>query len=182
MSLIISALFIHNIVLYYGCGVLLIASEKDNWKIVAKIGIVNVAVMTVSSFLFGLLENFIINFYIITYIKPIIYIIIVAVVSAALCICFSKINFFSEIKRISGIMLIDNTALIWGLSIVDSGLSIWQYIIAGFSCGVGFFIVIVIVSAIMERIEDENVLPSFRGVPIILIIFGIVGIALSFIE
>ena len=65
MSLIISALFIHNIVLYYGCGVLLIASEKDNWKIVAKIGIVNVAVMTVSSFLFGLLENFIINFYII---------------------------------------------------------------------------------------------------------------------
>lgn len=47
----------------------------------------------------------------------------------------------------------------------------------GFATALGFLIAIVILAGIRERIEDNDILPSFKGMPIVLLTAGLMAIA-----
>ena len=50
-------------------------------------------------------------------------------------------------------------------------------IVNGFGTALGFTIAIVIMAGIRERIEDNDIPESFRGMPIVLITAGLMAIA-----
>ncbi len=60
---------------------------------------------------------------------------------------------------------------------VQNGYNFIESVICGLGTAVGFTIAIVILAGIRERIEDNDVPESFKGMPIVLLTAGLMSIA-----
>lgn len=60
---------------------------------------------------------------------------------------------------------------------MQKSYNIFNGIVNGFATAIGFTIAIVIMAGIREKIEYNDVSPSFKGSPIVLITAGLMAIA-----
>ena len=63
------------------------------------------------------------------------------------------------------------------LTNVQKSYSLLESIVNGFATAVGFTIAIVIMAGIREKIETNDIAPSFQGTPIVLITARLMAIA-----
>ena len=138
--------------------------------------------MAITSVFVGLFELVLIKPYKITYMRPFIYIILIAALCAAVFLFCSNLSFLFSLQQFCGIFIIDSGVLMFVLQNAGKDYSVLQYVIAGTAAGVGCLLVSLVTGEIMEKLEDKNVLPSFRGLPLLLILFGFIGLAFSFFE
>lgn len=75
--------------------------------------------------------------------------------------------------------LISTNCVVLGIVLVASRsrYTALESLVAGIAAGVGFLLVALVVSTIRERLENEWIPPSFRGVPIAFITTGLMALA-----
>ncbi|MBR0402707.1 MAG: electron transport complex subunit RsxA, partial [Lachnospiraceae bacterium] len=75
--------------------------------------------------------------------------------------------------------LITTNCAVLGVALnnVTNGLSVAESIITGIGTAVGYLVAIVILAGIRERIDNSDVPQSFKGMPIVCIVAGIMAIA-----
>jgi electron transport complex protein RnfA len=56
--------------------------------------------------------------------------------------------------------------------------SFFDSILFGFSTGIGFLFLLLVVTCLRERIDNENIPEAFRGLPILLIAIGMLSMGL----
>ena len=75
--------------------------------------------------------------------------------------------------------LITTNCAVLGIALtnVQNGYSLIESVVAGLGTAIGFTIAIIIMAGIRERIEDNDVPESFKGMPIVLLVAGLMSIA-----
>ncbi|HIF50756.1 MAG TPA: hypothetical protein EYQ42_04380 [Thiotrichaceae bacterium] len=83
-----------------------------------------------------------------------------------------------KVDKITPILLI-NSILLAVILLQESQInSFFDSILFGFSTGIGFLFLLLVVTCLRERIDNENIPEAFRGLPILLIAIGMLSMGL----
>lgn len=77
--------------------------------------------------------------------------------------------------------LITTNCAVLGVAVLNmqTGYNLIQSVVSGLGAAVGFTLTMLLMAGIRERIEDNDVLPGFKGLPLALITAGFMAIAFA---
>lgn len=77
--------------------------------------------------------------------------------------------------------LITTNCAVLGVAVLNmqKGYNLIQSVVSGLGAAVGFTLTMLLMAGIRERIEDNDVLPGFKGLPLALITAGFMAIAFA---
>ncbi|MDD5934207.1 MAG: electron transport complex subunit RsxA [Clostridiales bacterium] len=178
LIVLISAALVNNVVLSQFLGLCPFLGVSKKTSTAAGMGGAVVFVITVASALTSLIYKFL-EFLDITYMKTIVFIIVIAALVQFIEMFLKKYS--PSLYSALGVYLplITTNCAVLGVSItnVQKGNNFVTSVAYGFSTAVGFLIAIVIMAGVRERIEHNKITKSFQGSPITLITAGLMSIA-----
>lgn len=181
-SLIIIALgsaLINNVVLSQFLGLCPFLGVSKKVKTAAGMGTAVIFVITLSSIVTGLIYKFLLERFDITYLKTIVFILVIAALVQFVEMFLKK--FLPSLYKALGVYLplITTNCAVLGISItnVTKDYSILEGTVNGFATSVGFTISIVILAGIREKMEYNDIPKPFKGMPIVLVSAGLMAIA-----
>lgn len=170
---------ISNVVLSQFLGLCPFLGVSKKVKTAVGMGSAVIFVITLASFVTGLIYEYILKKFDITYLKTIVFILVIA----------SLVQFVEMFlrKSIPGLYeslgvylpLITTNCAVLGVALtnVQKEYNLIEGVVNGLATSVGFTIAIVILAGIREKIEFNDIPKSFRGMPIVLITAGLMAIA-----
>ncbi len=177
--LAVNACLINNVILsqFLGiCAFLGVSQKSDTAK---GMGGAITFVLTLSSFVCGVLYKFVLVPTHLEYMKTIVFIVIVAALVQFVEMFLKK--YIRSLYDALGIYLplITTNCAVLGVALlnVQKDYSILTGTIYGFATAIGYLIAIVILSYIREKMVYNDVPKSFRGFPIVLITSALMSIA-----
>ena len=180
----IAAVFVNNVVLSQFLGICPFLGVSKNVKTAAGMGGAVVFVITIASFVTGLIYKFILGNPNImggelSYLNTIVFILVIAALVQFVEMFLKKTS--PALYEALGVYLplITTNCAVLGIALtnVQNGYNFIESVVAGFGTAVGFTIAIVIMAGIRERIEFNDVPESFQGMPIVLLTAGLMSIA-----
>ena len=136
-------------------------------------------VITIASFVAGLLYQFILvplNF---EYLQTIVFILVIAALVQIVEMFLKK--FMPALYNALGVYLalITTNCAVLGVALnnVKNDYNLLQGVVNGFATGVGYLIAIVLLAGIREKIEYNDIPESFKGMPIVLLTSTLMAIA-----
>lgn len=175
----IAAALVNNVVLsqFLGLCPFLGVSKKINTA--AGMGGAVIGVITVASAICSLIYDFILTPFELTYLNTIVFIVVIASLVQFVEMFLKKC--MPPLYEALGVYLplITTNCAVLGVALtnVQNGYNFIESVICGLGTAVGFTIAIVILAGIRERIEDNDVPESFKGMPIVLLTAGLMSIA-----
>ena len=175
----IGASLVNNVVLrqFLGLCPFLGVSKKVNTA--AGMGGAVVFVITIASAATWLINHFVLETFHVEYMQTIVFILVIAALVQFVEMFLKKYS--KGLYQALGVYLplITTNCAVLGvaLSNVTDGYGFVTSIVSGFATAVGFTIAIVVLAGIREKIEYNDVPPSFQGMPIVLITAGLMAIA-----
>ena len=175
----IGASLVNNVVLsqFLGLCPFLGVSKKVNTA--AGMGGAVVFVITIASAATWLINHFVLETFRVEYMQTIVFILVIAALVQFVEMFLKKYS--KGLYQALGVYLplITTNCAVLGvaLSNVTDGYGFVTSIVSGFATAVGFTIAIVVLAGIREKIEYNDVPPSFQGMPIVLITAGLMAIA-----
>lgn len=177
--IIISTALINNVVLSQFLGICSFLGVSRQIKTSASLGGAVIFVITIASAVASLLYNFILVPFHLTYLRTIVFILVIAAL-VQLVEMFLKKN-SRGLYQALGIYLplITTNCAVLGAAItnVQQGYNLFESILAGFGTGAGYTIAIVLLAGIRERIDEEALPKPMRGAPIVLLCAVLMAIA-----
>lgn len=179
MKILLSAVFINNIVLIYFLGMEWILSTTNKSKNAFGIIVASILVMVTSSF-----SNYLIYYYII---KPYnLEILTLLLFSGNILLMSLFVSWF--LKHFFNILYIETkefisvaavSSLILGVSIlnIDKSIDIYNYMYMNFCNTLGFAMIVILLTTIRERLIIAKLPSSVMGAPILLITLGLISMA-----
>ena len=169
---------------FYGCCPFLGVSKKT--ETAAGMGGAVIFVITISSFITGLIYKFILaNSFLVskgidlTYLKTIVFILVIAAL-VQFVEMFLKKSMPSLYQSLGVYLpLITTNCAVLGVALncVTYEYNLLESVVYGFSTAVGFFIAIVLMAGIREKIEYNDIPKTFRGTAIVLVTACLMSIA-----
>ncbi len=136
-------------------------------------------VITLASAVAGLIYQFILKPFDLTYLQTIVFILVIAALVQFVEMFLKK--FIPGLYRALGVYLplITTNCAVLGVALtnVQKEYGILQGIVNGFATAVGFTVSITILAGIREKIEFNDIPESFKGMPIVLLTAGLMAIA-----
>ena len=179
LIIIVSAAFLENVVLNQFLGICSFLGVSNRVGVAAGMGGAVVFVITLASAVSSLLYKFILFPLGLTYLKTIVFILVIAALVQLVEMMFKK--YMPGLYSALGIFLplITTNCAVLGVALnnVTNGLSVAESIITGIGTAVGYLVAIVILAGIRERIDNSDIPQSFKGMPIVCIVAGIMAIA-----
>ncbi|NLW52087.1 MAG: electron transport complex subunit RsxA [Tissierellia bacterium] len=179
ISIILGSIFINNYVLAQFLGICPTLGVSKKLDTSVGMGLAVTFVITLSSVITLLLNNYILVPFGLQYLKTIAFILVIASLVQFVEMFLKKTS--PSLYNALGVFLplITTNCVVLGVAIlnVDSGYNILETVANSISASVGFTIALVLLSAIREKYEVLDVPKSFRGVPIALISLGLMSIA-----
>jgi len=175
----IAAALVNNVVLsqFLGLCPFLGVSKKINTA--AGMGGAVIGVITVASAICSLIYDFILTPLDLTYLNTIVFIVVIASLVQFVEMFLKKC--MPPLYEALGVYLplITTNCAVLGVALtnVQNSYNFIESVICGLGTAVGFTIAIVILAGIRERIEDNDVPESFKGMPIVLLTAGLMSIA-----
>ena len=182
----ISTALVNNVVLsqFLGLCPFLGVSKKINTA--AGMGGAVVFVITISSFVTGLIYKYILaNEYLLskgidlTYLNTVVFILVIATLVQFVEMVLKKC--MPPLYEALGVYLplITTNCAVLGIALtnVQNSYNLIESFVSGLGTAVGFTIAIVIMAGVRERTEDNDVPESFKGMPIVLLTAGLMSIA-----
>ena len=175
----ISAAFVNNFVLVRFLGLCPFMGVSTQYKSALGMSFATAFVLTMSS-----IASYLVNEYLLVplgleYLKTLSFILVIAVTVQITEMILHKSS--PLLYQVLGIFLPLITTNCAGLGVallnVQQQNSLLESAFFGFGAAVGFGLVLVVFSAIRERLEMANVPASFRGLPIALMTAGIMSLA-----
>lgn len=136
-------------------------------------------VITLASFVAGLLHQFILKPLGFEYLNTIVFILVIAALVQIVEMFLKK--FVPSLYNALGVYLplITTNCAVLGVALnnVQDGYNLLESVVNGFATGVGYLIAIVLLAGIREKMEYNDIPESFQGMPIVLLTSSLMAIA-----
>lgn len=176
---LIGAALVNNVVLsqFLGLCPFLGVSKKVNTA--AGMGAAVIFVITISSAFTSLIYTYILVPANLAYMQTIVFIIVIAALVQFVEMVLKKTS--PSLYQSLGVYLplITTNCAVLGVALINvqKDYNFVTSVVNGLGTAIGFFIAIVILAGIRERIEHNDISESFKGSPILLITAGLMAIA-----
>ena len=187
----VGAAFVNNVVLSQFLGICPFLGVSKNVKTAAGMGGAVVFVITIASFVTGLIYKFILGNPKILggelqYLNTIVFILVMAALVQFVEMFLKKV--MPPLYNALGVYLplITTNCAVLGVALTNVqngyyekgvGIGLLTGVVNGFATAAGFFVAIVLMAGIREKIEHNNVPEAFKGTPIVLVTAGLMAIA-----
>ena len=175
----IGSAIVNNVVLSQFLGLCPFFGVSKKVKTAAGMGAAVIFVITIASFITSVLDKFILQQFDITYLRTIVFILVIAALVQFVEMFMKKS--MPPLYNALGIFLplITTNCAVLGVALnnVQYGYGIGVSTINGFATAVGFTISIVIMAGIREKIEYNDIPTPFKGSAIVLVTAGLMSIA-----
>ena len=179
LVLLFTTIFVNNLVLSRFLGLCPFMGVSKKVETAIGMGLATAFVLTLSSILSYLANEFILQAFGLEYLKTVTFILLIAVVVQATEMIVHKTS--PLLYNVLGIYLplITTNCAVLGVALlnVQEENDFIKSALYGFGGAVGFTLVMVLFSTIRERLELADVPVSFRGAPIALITAGFMSVA-----
>ena len=187
----VGAAFVNNVVLSQFLGICPFLGVSKNVKTAAGMGGAVVFAITIASFVTGLIYKFILGNPKILggelqYLNTIVFILVIAALVQFVEMFLKKV--MPPLYNALGVYLplITTNCAVLGVALTNVqngyyekgvGIGLLTGVVNGFATAAGFFVAIVLMAGIREKIEHNNVPEAFKGTPIVLVTAGLMAIA-----
>ena len=184
----VGSAFVNNVVLSQFLGICPFLGVSKNVKTAAGMGGAVVFVITIASFVTGLIYKFILGNPNImggelSYLNTIVFILVIAALVQFVEMFLKKA--MPSLYNALGVYLplITTNCAVLGVALtnVQNGyyddMRLLTGVVNGFATAVGFLVSIVLMAGIREKIEYNDISESFQGTPIVLVTAGLMAIA-----
>ena len=175
----IGSSLVSNVVLSQFLGLCPFLGVSKKVRTAAGMGGAVIFVITLASLVAGLIYQFILEPLGVTYLKTIVFILIIAALVQFVELFLKK--YMKALYEALGVFLplITTNCAVLGVAInnVNLGYDLLTGVVNGFATSAGFAISIVILAGIRERMEFNDIPKPFRGMPIVLVTVGLMAIA-----
>ena len=188
----IGSAIVNNVVLSQFLGICPFLGVSKNVKTAAGMGGAVVFVITIASFVTGLIYKFILGNPNImggelSYLNTIVFILVIAALVQFVEMFLKKV--MPSLYNALGVYLplITTNCAVLGVALTNvqngyyddmsAGMGLLTGVVNGFATAVGFLVSIVLMAGIREKIEYNDISESFQGTPIVLVTAGLMAIA-----
>lgn len=187
ITIIISVVFINNFILSKFLGLCPFIGVSKQTKPAVSMGLAVIFVMTMASIISWLLYRYILGPYNMAYLRTISFILVIASFVQLVEIIIKKTS--PALFKALGIYLplITTNCAVLGVAVLNNDMffenglpvagSFTMSVAQGFAAGAGFMLAMFLMSGIRERLDLLDVPPALKGVPITLIIAGLMSLA-----
>lgn len=179
LIILVSSAIVNNVVLSQFLGICPFLGVSKKVETAAGMGGAVIFVITIASFVTGLIYKFILDPADFEYLQTIVFILVIAAL-VQFVEMFLKKSMPSLYQSLGVFLpLITTNCAVLGVALknVSKGYNIFEGVINGFATAVGFTIAIVIMAGIREKTEYNDVPGPFKGSPIVLVTAGLMAIA-----
>ena len=171
--------FVNNVVLSQFLGICPFLGVSKNTKTAAGMGGAVIFVITISSFVTGLIYKFILIPTGFEYLQTIVFILVIAALVQFVEMFLKKV--MPPLYNALGVFLplITTNCAVLGVALtnVQKSYSILEGVVNGIATAFGFLVSIVLMAGIREKIEYNDIPEAFKGTPIVLVTAGLMAIA-----
>ena len=175
----IGAAFINNVVLSQFLGLCPFLGVSKKMETAAGMGGAVIFVITISSFITGLIYQYLLEPMNVTYLQTIVFILVIAARVQFVEMFLKKAS--PGLYKALGVYLplITTNCAVLGVALlnVQNSYSLLEGVVNGFATALGFTVSIILMAGIREKTEHNDVLPAFRGSPIVLLTACLMAIA-----
>ncbi len=175
----IGAAIVNNVVLSQFLGICPFLGVSKKVDTAAGMGAAVIFVTSLAAFVTGLIYKFILDPADVQYLRTIVFIVVIAALVQFVEMFLKK--FMHALYESLGVYLplITTNCAVLGVALnsVTYGYGILKTVVYGFSTAFGFFIAIVIMAGLREKIEYNDVPETFKGSAIVLVTAGLMSIA-----
>lgn len=175
----VSAALVNNVVLSQFLGLCPFLGVSKKTETAAGMGAAVTFVLTISSFITGIIYTQVLVRFHIEYLNTIVFILVIAAL-VQFVEMFLKKSIPSLYKSLGVYLpLITTNCAVLGIALINvqKSYNILESVVNGLFTSIGFLIAIVIMAGIREKIEGNDIPESFQGMPIVLITAGLMSIA-----
>ena len=175
----IGSALVNNVVLSQFLGLCPFLGVSKKVKTAAGMGTAVIFVITLASFVAALIYQFVLTPLNITYLKTIVFILVIAALVQFVEMFLKKFKVSLYDSLGAFLPLISTNCAVLGVALtnVQKSYSILASVVNGFATAAGFTISIVILAGIREKMEYNDIPKPFQGMPIVLITAGLMAIA-----
>lgn len=175
----IGSALVNNVVLSQFLGLCPFLGVSKKVKTAAGMGTAVIFVITLASFVAALIYQFVLTPLNITYLKTIVFILVIAALVQFVEMFLKKymVSLYESLGVYLPLITTNCAVLGVALTNVQKSYSILASVVNGFATAVGFTISIVILAGIREKMEYNDIPKPFQGMPIVLITAGLMAIA-----
>ena len=175
----IGSALVNNVVLSQFLGLCLFLGVSKKVKTAAGMGTAVIFVITLASFVAALIYQFVLTPLNITYLKTIVFILVIAALVQFVEMFLKKymVSLYESLGVYLPLITTNCAVLGVALTNVQKSYSILASVVNGFATAAGFTISIVILAGIREKMEYNDIPKPFQGMPIVLITAGLMAIA-----
>ncbi len=179
LLLLVGSSLVSNVVLSQFLGLCPFLGVSRKIKTAAGMGTAVIFVITLASFVAGVLYKLILVPLNITYLQTIVFILVIAALVQFVEMFLKKM--IPSLYKALGVYLplITTNCAVLGVAVsnVQKNYGVLKGVVNGFGTAVGFSIAIVILAGIREKMEYTEVPGPFKGMPIVLLTAGLMAIA-----
>lgn len=179
LIILVSSSLISNVVLSQFLGLCPFLGVSKKTETAAGMGAAVIFVITLASFVAGVVYKYILVPFNIEYLQTIVFILVIAALVQFVEMFLRK--FIPSLYQALGVYLplITTNCAVLGIALtnVQKEYSVMYGVVNGFATAVGFTIAIVILAGLREKMEWNDFPEAFKGMPIVLITAGLMAIA-----
>ena len=179
LMIAIGSAIVNNVVLSQFLGICPFLGVSKKVDTAAGMGAAVIFVTTLAAFVTGMIYKFILDPAGVQYLQTIVFIVVIASLVQFVEMFLKK--FMHSLYESLGVFLplITTNCAVLGVALnsVTYGYGILKTVVYGFSTAFGFFIAIVIMAGLREKIEYNDVPETFKGSAIVLVTAGLMSIA-----
>ena len=179
LLIVIGSALVNNVVLSQFLGLCPFLGVSKKVETAGGMGAAVIFVITIASFVTSLIYKFILVPLDLSYLQTIVFILVIAAL-VQFVEMFLKKSMPALYESVGVYLpLIKTNCAVLGVALnnVQYEYGILESVINGFGVAVGFTISIVILAGIREKMEYNDIAPSFKGMPIVLVTAGLMAIA-----
>ena len=187
LIILVSSAIVNNVVLSQFLGLCPFLGVSKSVETAAVMGGAIIFVITLSSFVTGIIYNAILVPTNLTYLQTIVFILLIAALVQFVEMFLKKA--MPSLYNALGVYLplITTNCAVLGVALTNvqngyyddmsAGIGLLTGVVNGFATAVGFLVSIVLMAGIREKIEYNDISESFQGTPIVLVTAGLMAIA-----
>ena len=181
LLVLFSTILVNNVVLSQFLGLCPFLGVSKQLKTASGMGLAVIFVITISSALSSLIYNYVLVALNVTYLSTIVFILIIAALVQFIEMFLKK--FSRPLYEALGVYLplITTNCAVLGVALtnVQNEYGVGMSTLAGLGTALGFAFAIIIMAAIRESLDLTKVPKAFRGMPLTLLISGLMAMAFS---
>ena len=179
LIILVSSAIVNNVVLSQFLGLCPFLGVSKSVETAAGMGGAIIFVITLSSFVTGIIYNAILVPTNLTYLQTIVFILLIAALVQFVEMFLKKT--MPSLYQALGVYLplITTNCAVLGVALnsVTKGYNILESVVYGFATAFGFFIAIVLMAGVREKIEYNDIPKPFQGTAIVLLTACLMAIA-----